>query len=489
MSIRLFFEVTALFTIGYFLVLNAIYLAFTTIAARSLSERGKRGRFNALDEAFDSPFTPGVTVILPAFNESTGIVESVRSLLALRYPLHEVVVVNDGSTDGTIGRLQDAFDLAPVHRALRDTIPTRPVRGTFVSRRHSNLWVIDKDNGGKADALNAGINAALHEFVCAIDADALIEPDALLRVTAPVLDDPRLVVATGGIVRIVNGCAVDHGRVVEVRLPRSRLAVLQVVEYFRAFLVGRVAWTRLNALLIISGAFGLFRRTALEDVGGYWTRTVGEDVELVVRLHRHFRARQEPYRIAFVADPVCWTEAPEDFRTLSRQRRRWQRGLGQTLWRHRRLVANPRYGTLGLLAFPYFLVFEFFGPLIEVIGPVVTIVAFALGEISLVFLVAFLLVAVLLGIVLSIAALTLEEFNFRRHQSARDISRLLLYAVLENLGYRQLNDLWRMFALVDLARRKQGWGAQRRRGIGRMPPPPPVPAPSHAPARRQRAVR
>jgi cellulose synthase/poly-beta-1,6-N-acetylglucosamine synthase-like glycosyltransferase len=408
-------------------------------------------------------------VILPAFNEAAGIVESVHSLLALRYPLYEVLVVNDGSTDDTVDRLREAFDLVPARRALRFAIPTKRVRSTFVSRRHHHLWLVDKDNGGKADALNSGINAARHPYVCAIDADALIEPDALLEVAAPILDDPDRVVATGGIVRIANGCTVDHGRVVDVRLPSSRLAVLQVVEYFRAFLVGRVGWTSLNALLIISGAFGLFSREAVEDVGGWWAETVGEDVELVVRIHRHYRNRGLPYRIAFVPDPVCWTEAPEDIGALCRQRRRWHRGLGQTLWRHRKAIGNPRYGAFGLVGLPYFLLFEFLGPIVEILGPPLTLIAFLLGQLSVLFLVSFLLVAFLLGIALTIAALALEEFNFRRHTHGRDVFRMLAYAVLENLGYRQLNDAWRLLALLDLARRKQGWGAQVRRGIGRQP--------------------
>lgn len=470
-ALHLFFEATAGLTIAYFTVLNGIYVAFTAIAFRSLNDHIHRRRYSAIDEAFDSPFTPGITVILPAFNEAAGIVESVRSLLALRYPLHEVVVVNDGSTDDTVDRLRDAFDLVGARRALRGTILTQVVRASYVSRSHPNLWLLDKENGGKADALNVGVNAALHDYVCAIDADALIERDALLQVSAPMLDDPRLVVATGGIVRIANGCTIDHGRVVDVRLPASRLAVLQVIEYFRAFLVGRVGWTRFNALLIISGAFGLFRRSIIEEVGGYWTDTVGEDVELVVRIHRHLRARGEPYRITFVPDPVCWTEAPEDLRTLSRQRRRWHRGLGQTLWRHRRLIGNPRYGSLGLVAFPYFLIFEFLGPLIEILGPAITIAAFLLGDLSLAFLLAFLVIAFLLGTALSIAALALEEFSFRRHQSARDVVRMIVYALLENVGYRQLNDLWRTLGLVDLLRRKKGWGAQQRRGIGKTAAP------------------
>ncbi len=470
-ALHVFFLVTAIATIAYFTALNALSLGFTVIAARALGADRRRRDYEAIDDAFDSPFTPGITVVLPAFNEAAGIVESVRSLLDLRYPHHEIVVVNDGSTDDTLTRLRDAFDLVPAHRALRGGIATRPVRATFVSRRWRNLWVLDKDNGGKADALNAGVDAALHPYVCAIDADALIEPDALLQVAAPILDDPERVVATGGIVRIANGCTIDHGRVVDVRLPRSRLAVLQVLEYVRAFLVGRVGWTRCNALLIISGAFGLFQRDAIEEVGGYWTATVGEDMELVVRMHRHFRERGVPYRIAFVADPVCWTEAPEDLRTLSRQRRRWQRGLGQTLRRHRRAIGNPRLGAFGLFALPAFVAFELLGPVVALLGPIITILAIVLGELSVGFLVAFLIVALLLGVALTLAALMLEERNFQRHPRHRDVVRMAGYAVVENLGYRQLNDLWRTIGLVDLARGKQGWGTQRRLGIGRAAEP------------------
>ena len=252
----------------------------------------------------------------------------------------------------------------------------------------------------------------------------------------------------------------------EVALPRSRLANFQVVEYFRAFLVGRVGWSRLDALLIISGAFGLFRRSLVEVVGGWATDTVGEDVELVVRMHRHLRERGEEYRIEFAPDPVCWTEAPEDIRTLSRQRRRWQRGLAETLWRHRRITGNPRYGVLGLVAFPYFLVFELLGPVIQLLGLPATIAAAALGAVSYSFVAAFLVVSVLLGILLSVAALALEEFGFRRHVRGSEALRMLGYAVAENLGYRQLADVWRLQAFVDLARKKQGWGEMRRRGLG-----------------------
>jgi cellulose synthase/poly-beta-1,6-N-acetylglucosamine synthase-like glycosyltransferase len=458
----------AVVSLAYFTLFNVGSIVFTALAWGSITRHLRERRHAALDEAMASPLTPGVSVLLPAFDEEAGIVESVRSLLALRYPRHEVIVVNDGSTDATLERLAAEFDLAPVRKALRDGIATAPVRGTYVSRRRRELVVVDKLNGGKADALNAGINAASHPYVCAVDADALIEADALMQVAKPILDDPELVVATGGIVRIVNGCTVDHGRVVRVALPRSRLATVQVLEYFRGFLIGRVGWSRVNALLIISGAFGLFRRSLVESAGGWWTRTVGEDVELVVRLHHELRRRDEPYRIAFVPDPVCWTEAPEDLRTLSRQRRRWHRGLLQTLGRHRGAIGNPRYGVFGTVALPYFVVFELLGPVLEAIGPLATLAAWLLGELSTAFLVAFVLAAFAVGIVLSAAAVALEEFTFRRHPRAAEVARLLLYAVVENVGYRQLNGYWRLLGLVDAARRKQGWGAQRRRGLGRQ---------------------
>jgi len=325
--------------------------------------------------------------------------------------------------------------------------------------------VIDKENGGKADALNAGSNAARHPFLCAVDADALIEESALLQVASPILDDPDRVAATGGIVRIVNGCSVDRGRVVRVALPRSRLATLQVVEYFRAFLVGRTGLSRLNALLIISGAFGLFRRELVEQIGGWWTDTVGEDIELVLRLHRYLRERDEPYSILFVPDPVCWTEAPEDLTTLSRQRRRWQRGLAESLWRHRRLVGNPRYGVLGLFAFPYFVLFELLTPIVQVLALPATIVWWTLGLLSTTFFVACMTVAFFLGILLTVAAVALEELSFRRYPRKREIVRMIWWSVWENIGYRQLNECWRVLGLADVYRRHKTWGAQRRRGF------------------------
>jgi cellulose synthase/poly-beta-1,6-N-acetylglucosamine synthase-like glycosyltransferase len=467
--VRLSLEAFALLAFGYFAVLNLIYVVFTALAWRAVTRYRRARSYAAVEEAFASPLTPPISILLPAFNEQAGIAESVRSLLALRYPEFEVIVVNDGSTDATLTELAAAFELLPARKALRNRIPCGRVRAAYASRRHPDLWVIDKDNGGKADALNCGINAARYPYFCAVDADAILEEDALLRVAKPILDDPDVVVATGGIVRVANGCRIEDGRIVDVRLPKSRLATLQVVEYLRAFLVGRIGWSRMRSLLIISGAFGLFRRNLVEAAGGYATDTVGEDVELVMRLHRHLHERDETYRIEFVPDPVAWTEAPEDARSLGRQRRRWQRGLGEALWRHRAVALRPRYGVFGCIAYPYFLLFELIGPVIELVGYPSVAASAALGTLSLAFLGAFFAAAVLVGILLSISALALEELSSRRYLHRRELARMLAAATLENFGYRQLLTIWRTRGLMDLARGHRGWGEIRRRGLGYAP--------------------
>jgi cellulose synthase/poly-beta-1,6-N-acetylglucosamine synthase-like glycosyltransferase len=374
--------------------------------------------------------------------------------------------VNDGSNDATLTELAAAFELLPARKAFRNSLPCARVRATYASRRHPELWVIDKDNGGKSDALNCGINGARYPYFCTVDADAILEEDALLRVAKPILDDPDVVVATGGIVRVANGCRVEDGRIVDVRLPRTWLGTFQVVEYFRAFLVGRIGWSRMRSLLIISGAFGLFRRDLVEAAGGYAVGTIGEDIELVMRLHRHLREHEENYRIEFVPDPVAWTEAPEELRSLGGQRRRWQRGLGEALWRHRAVAMRPRYGVFGCVAFPYFVVFELLGPAIEIVGYACVAASAALGTLSLTFLGAFLATAILVGVLLSVSALALEELSSRRYLRRRELARMFAAAAFENFGYRQLLNIWRTLGLLDLTRKRQAWGELRKRGLG-----------------------
>jgi cellulose synthase/poly-beta-1,6-N-acetylglucosamine synthase-like glycosyltransferase len=450
--------------LGYFVAINTVYLVLSVVAFFSLANFRRRWTARRLGVVMRSSATPGVSVIAPAHNEQASIEESVRSLLLLNHPKFEVIVVNDGSADETLRTLTTAFGLMRAPVAHRELLPTQPVVGLYRSPDHPHLMVIDKANGGKADSINAGINAARHPLICVIDADSLLEPLALMRASLPFIEDPTTI-ATGGIIRIANGCAVERGRVVRVGLPASWLARFQVVEYLRAFLGGRVGLSAMNALLIISGAFGMFRRDAVIEVGGFRHDTIGEDMEIVARLHRRWRDTRRPYRIAFQPDPVCWTQAPEDRGILENQRNRWQRGTCQVLAYHIGMTGRPRYGAVGLIGMPYVLVFEAAGPLIETLGYVVTLVAVAFGALDWVFAELLFLVAVMFGTLISLIAVLLEEMSFRRYPRMRDLLWLAAVGVLENFGYRQLATWWRLRGVIDYFRDKRGWGAMTRKGF------------------------
>jgi cellulose synthase/poly-beta-1,6-N-acetylglucosamine synthase-like glycosyltransferase len=450
--------------LAYFLTLNSLYLLFTVVAFFELRRHRRRWTARDLDVVVRSPATPAISLIVPAHNEEATIGQSLRALLLLNYPAYEVVVVNDGSADGTLQAAVNAFDLVRAEVPHERVLPSQPVRGVYRSINHPDLLVIDKANGGKADAINAGINAAKHPLVCVIDADSLLEEHALTRAVLPFLEDPTTV-AAGGIIRIANGCRVEDGRVVDVGLPSSRLACFQVTEYLRAFLAGRVAQSTMHALLIISGAFGIFRRDALLAIGGFSTDTVGEDMEVIVRLHRHFRERKQTYRIVFRPDPVCWTEVPEQVGILARQRNRWQRGTLQTLYRHRRMLFNPEYGAVGMLAVPYFLIFEALSPAFEVVGYVVTAAALAFGWLDWRFAQLLFLAAVVYGALISVAAVILEEVSFRRYPRLLDLLRLSMYGIVENFGYRQITLWWRIRGSIDFFRGRSEWGSMTRRGF------------------------
>ncbi len=450
--------------LGYFLILNTSYLVASLVSFHALRRYIRRLRALDLDDLLASHGVPPMTLITPAYNEEATCVQSLRSLLALRYAEFEIIVVNDGSKDGTVDRLREAFDLVPGERLATGALPTALVRATYRSRTHANLWVLDKENGGKADALNAGLNQCRTPLFCAMDADSLLERDALTRIVRPFLENGSTV-AAGGIIRIANGCVVRDGRVLRVGLPRPLLPRLQVLEYLRAFLAGRMGWHAAGATLIISGAFGVFRRDIVVQAGGYATDTVGEDMELIVRLHRYCRERRLEYQIAFVPDPVAWTESPTRLAILRRQRDRWQRGLIESLLRHRVMLFNPRYGRIGLVAYPYFFLLEMLGPLIETGGYLSFALTVAFHRASPIYITTFFVVAVVLGAVLSVSAVALEELSFRRYSNTGDLLRLIWLGIAENFGYRQLTSAWRLGGTISALRGKKGWGRMERAGF------------------------
>jgi cellulose synthase/poly-beta-1,6-N-acetylglucosamine synthase-like glycosyltransferase len=450
--------------LGYFLLVNSFLLVLLISAFREMREHRRRVWGEEFWRLLGSEVTPRLSMLAPAHNEAASVAESVRALLTLRYPQLEVVLVNDGSTDGTLAVLEREFDLLPIHPIYHRRLDTKPVRGIYRSPSHPNLVVVDKVNGGKADALNVGLDVATGELVCAIDADTLIEADALLRMVRPFMTGPG-VLAAGGTVRVVNGSTVRSGRVLVPRAPRRPLAGIQAVEYLRAFLFGRLGLNRLGGNLIISGAFGLFRREPVIAVGGYLHETVGEDMELVARLRRRAVEEGGPSRVEFVPDPVAWTEVPESLRVLGRQRDRWQRGLADVMRRHRRLIFNPRYGALGMVSFPVFFVIELLGPVIEGLGLVALGVGLGVGALNLPFALLFLLVAYGYALLLNVLSLGLEEISYRRYASLGDRLVLLLWAALENLGYRQLTVFWRLRGMLRFLRGHTDWGVMTRRGF------------------------
>ncbi len=451
----------------YFVIINSVYLILLTLSLFAFVRLVRRRASEDLSQVMHSYFVPPVSIIVPAYNEYNTIIQTVKSFSLLEYPQTEIIVVNDGSKDDTLGILTRVFSLEKVNKVFRKSLETQKVRGIYLSHRHSNLIVIDKENGGRSDALNAGLNVAKYPLVCFVDADSILEHDSLIRVVLPFLENPAQTVAVGGSIRLANGCDIVAGRIKSVRFPKNRFAAFQNVEYLRAFLWGRVGWDVLGCMFLISGAFGLFDKRTAIAVGGFNTHTVGEDMEMVLKIHRHMRRNRAKYRVRFIPDPVCWTEGPETYGILRAQRTRWQRGLVECAWAHKRMLMNPRYGLIGLVVMPYLTLIELLGGFLEVFGYVCIILSFLLGLMNTDFFISFLIIAFLFGVILSLGAVVLEEFSFRKFPSLGDLLRLLMYSVLENFGYRQINAWWRFRGTLQKLFGVSSWGRMERRGFAR----------------------
>ena len=454
-----------LFILAYFAVLNFLYAFFGYVGLRSVVVHSRELSDLALKDLLEHDVFMPVSVLVPAYNEEKSIEASVRSFITMHYPLFEVVVVCDGPTDGTVERLIEAFSLVEEPMVYSRKLETKPVHRVMRSLRYPNLVVAEKENGGKADAVNAAINLARYPLIAPVDSDSILDAQAVLRASRMFLEDDT-VLAVGGTIRPLNGAVMEGGRPGELRMPRTWIERLQIVEYARAFFLGRAGWTHFGALLIISGAFGLFRRESVVEVGGLWTGTLGEDMELVMRLHKEYVRAGRPHKIEFTPDPICWTEVPSDMRTLRRQRNRWHRGLWTNLWRHRDMLLNPRYGKLGMLAVPYFWLFEALGPVIEVLGYVVVVGSLLLGKLDPAFAVLFLSFAVLQGILLSQIGAGVEALLLHRYPRTPDRLMLFAAAFMEFAGFRQILTLERFRATIQAARRtRTTWGEMPRTGI------------------------
>jgi cellulose synthase/poly-beta-1,6-N-acetylglucosamine synthase-like glycosyltransferase len=424
--------------VSYFFLANGTYTVLMLMSLGSVWLHNRRLSYQGLDELRESAVTPPVTIIVPAWNEQIVIVDSIRSILRTDYPSLEVVVVDDGSTDDTLSRLISAFRLIKMDLIYRPRLETKPIRGLYLNPRIPNLLVVSKENGGKPDALNVGINVCRTPYFCTLDADCLLERDALLRLMRPIVRSPINTVASGGIVRILNGCEVQDGKVIKVGLPKTRIERFQVVEYLRSFLFGRTGWDLLRGTLIVSGAFAVFHRETVVEAGGFLSETVTEDMDLIVQIHRWAIHHKRKIRMKFTSDPVCWTECPSSLRMLGRQRRRWQLGLCQTLWKSSEILFNSQFGVVGLVSFPFHLYVEGVGSVVEFFGYFMVPLALLFGMVPVTLFILFVLLSIVYGAFLSVGSVLLEELTYRRYPSFRDLITLLWYAVLENIGYRQL---------------------------------------------------
>ena len=412
--------------------------------------------------------TPGISILAPAYNEGANIIENVRSLLSIHYNNMEVIIINDGSKDDSMEKLIDVYDLYKADFFVDEQIPTKNIRGIYRSRNfiYSKLIVVDKENGGKADALNVGINVSGNDYVVCIDVDCILEQDALLKLIKPFLESPlERVIATGGVVRIANGCEIENGRLMKINLPDQFLPRAQTLEYIRAFLLGRMAWARLNGLMLISGAFGAFDKEIVIKCGGYDHKTVGEDMELIVRMRRYMEERDLPYKVAFIPDPLCWTEAPASYKILGRQRNRWTRGTIETLKFHRIMFFNPKYGLMGLLSYPYWFFFEFLAPIVEFGGFVFFIISIITGSMNWIFFLSLLGLIYSFGVLYSIFAILMEVLSYNQYRSRKDILNLIITAILEPILFHPFVVWSAIRGNIDFLRKKNAWGEMTRAGF------------------------
>lgn len=441
-----FFQITFI----YFIAINSIQLTLILIAWLKLKLDPLVLHRTLYFRLLQSKSLPPITLILPAYNEAETITKSTKYLLFAEYSLKQIIIVNDGSDDDSIPRLIESFSLHKIPVAINHKLSSKSVKAIYRSEIYPTLLVIDKERGGKSDALNVGASQATAPYICAIDADSLLENDALIKIALPILTSKKQTYAVGGVVRLVKGATGRIGRIEAIQAPREPIHLVQALEYLRAFIFGRLGFSSMNALLIISGAFGLFRREFLINVGGYRADQLSEDMELVLRFHRTLSKNKVPYSIRLIPDTVCWTATPSTIKELHIQRRRWQIGLTQALWQHKGMLFNPRNKMAGLFAFPYYFIFEIFGPFFELVAYIALPLALIFGIIDSRITSYLLLAMIWYTISISLLTISIEQIMIPRFQRIRDLMLIAWGAVLEVFIYRPLNHLWRVEAFFKL---------------------------------------
>ncbi|MFA9188517.1 glycosyltransferase family 2 protein [Flavobacterium sp. FBOR7N2.3] len=455
---------------GFAIAAILSYIILAIISSFEMVDYMKKNSFVNYTEILSSSISPSISIIAPAYNESLNIVENVRSLLSNHYVNYDVIIINDGSKDDTLEKLITAYDLIKVDYLINNQIATQPLRkGVFKSTNPAfeKLIVVDKENGGKADALNLGLNISTNKYVACIDVDCLLLEDSLQKMIKPFLETTdHKVIAAGGVIRIANSCIIKDGKLLDVNFPKNSIVRGQILEYIRAFLLGRMAWSKLNGLLVISGAFGLFDKKIALEVGGYDTKTVGEDMEIIVRMRRHMEEQKIKYKVAFIPDPLCWTEAPDNYKILISQRNRWTRGTIETLKKHRKIGFNPKYNSLGILSYPYWFFFERLAPILEVLGLLYFSLLVVTNNVVWEYAIVFLILAYLFTVLFSIITIITEELTYHQYTKRGMGLQLIKTAFTEPI----LNHPFILYAAIKgnfdyYFNKKIKWGEMTRKGM------------------------
>ncbi|HEU4916452.1 MAG TPA: glycosyltransferase family 2 protein [Acidimicrobiia bacterium] len=453
-------------TLAYFIVMQVYMVGLGLRSAAVMRRSHHLERFGRVSEMLSSRTSPPVTIVIPAYNEAAGIVDSIRSMSIVGYPRFEIVVVNDGSIDETLEAMIEAFHLERVRIPYRPDIPTAPIRAIYRGHGAVDITVIDKENGGRADALNAGINAARYPYALCTDADVILDANCLVGAMRRVVEDRQRTIAVGGNIRPLNGSRVHLGHLVEAGVPRKLVPRMQALEYLRTFLASRPAWSEMGALPLVSGAFGVWKRSAVIAVGGFTTGHMGEDMDITMRMHRYHIDNHIPYRIVYEPSAVIWTEVPETLRVLRRQRVRWHRGLMTAVRDFMPMTFNPRYGKVGTVTWAAMFLFEYLAPIIEFVGWITIPLALLLGTLNVTALLTLLALAFGVGLLNSLVALLLDE-SYGYFNSPADTARLIVMVLIENFGMRQLTVAWRVRAILG-GKGTRVWGNMERKGVANL---------------------
>jgi len=427
------------FIFFFTLVIFIAYIFLGIYSSTSLRRYTRKNSYVDYGDVATSPLSPPVSIIIPAYNEEKTIVDNVKTLIGLHYVNFDAIIVNDGSSDKTFELMKNTFELEKVEYYFDYLIPCGRIRGIYKSAlpEYKRIMVIDKENAGsKSDALNAALNVCKNDLVITIDADSIIEPDSIVKLVKPFLEEKdSKVIGTGGVIRILNSCEVEKGRVVKINLPNKLLPKLQVLEYTRAFLLGRMAWSELDGLMLISGAMGMFDRKTMVACGGFDVKSVGEDMDMVLKMRAYMAEHKHKYTVTYIPDPLCWTQVPSDIKSLGNQRSRWSRGLMDCLINYRKMLFNPKYGKLGLIGYPFWLIFEFIAPLLALIGMLFTVYLIATSAINWPFFLILTGFIYSFSIFLSTWAVLYEELTFHKYRRKVDVFNLILVSIIESFLY------------------------------------------------------